>query len=108
MTMEQLEALPKQGMDLELDTHHRLLVGDPVAMRSELLENRAVLGWIIAGALQHFSLSQRRVSSLPIFLTQSVRNRERYNLPFRVQLREYAPPRAAAFSRWCEYCAGGV
>jgi peptidoglycan/xylan/chitin deacetylase (PgdA/CDA1 family) len=55
MTMEQLEALPKQGMDLQLHTHrHRLPVGDPVAMQSELLENRAVLERITAGALQHF------------------------------------------------------
>ena len=57
MTMEQLEALPKQGMDLQLHTHrHRLPVGDPVAMQSELVENRAVLERITAGALQHFAI----------------------------------------------------
>lgn len=55
MTMEQLAQLPAQGMDLQLHTHrHRLPMGDPDGVESEITDNRAILEHIVSGPLQHF------------------------------------------------------
>lgn len=55
MTIDQLACLPKQGMDLQLHTHHhRLPAADPKSVETEIIDNRAVLERVAEGPFQHF------------------------------------------------------